>query len=146
MKFLDPNLELEWVDGRLWKVTAAFSYAVGAPDGNTVIRIEPNEVTDFASVPKFLWPWLPPTGWYGKAALLHDHLYRLGRIGTMIITRKYADDVLAEAMRVIEADRLLTFGAKRTELKDWLDRAFIYYGVRLGGFVAWNRYRKAEAA
>lgn len=32
-------------------------------------------VTDFASVPKILWSIFPPTGWYQRAALLHDYLY-----------------------------------------------------------------------
>lgn len=30
---------------------------------------------DFASVPRFLWSWLPPLGRYQRAALLHDWLY-----------------------------------------------------------------------
>lgn len=31
--------------------------------------------TDFASVPKFLWSIFPPTGFYQRAALLHDYAY-----------------------------------------------------------------------
>lgn len=34
--------------------------------------------TDFASVPKILWSIFPPTGYYQRAALLHDYLYAYG--------------------------------------------------------------------
>ncbi len=36
--------------------------------------------TDFASVPKWLWSIFPPTGFYARAALLHDWCYYRGAI------------------------------------------------------------------
>jgi hypothetical protein len=40
-----------------------------------VITIEAGYVTDFASVPKWLWSLLPPIGKHNEAALVHDYLY-----------------------------------------------------------------------
>lgn len=146
MKFLDEELDLAYIDGRKWRVKSDFSYAVGAPDGATVIHIGKGFVTDFASVPRLLWPILPPTGRYGKAVLLHDCCYQTGKIGDLIISRKYADDVLAESARVLAAQQMLTYGARHTEFWDWCARTVLYVGVRIGGWRAWGQYRRAQAA
>jgi len=52
--------------------------------------------TDFASIPKWLRWLIPPTGLYGKAAVLHDWLYRTG-----IVSRRRADFIFLRAMRVL---------------------------------------------
>ena len=132
------------MDGRQWRVTAEFDYHVGAPDGVTVVKVAPGFITDFASIPRVLWGLLAPTGWYGKAAVIHDACYRRGSIDGVAITRKYADDVLAECMRVLTAYALLDHGTRRGELKEILDHMVIYEGVRLGGWVAWNAYRRRK--
>lgn len=76
--------------------------------------------------------WLPggfkdPRG--DAAWCLHDKLYRDPPFG---MTRRDADRVMAEAMRV--------------SLVDW---AYIYLidwpGVRIGGWRAWNRHRQRDA-
>lgn len=81
--------------------------------------------TDFASIPRGLWNILPPIGSYDKAAVLHDFLYQ-----TNGVTRKQADDVLLEAMTVSGTSK-------------WV-RWAIYSGVRIGGWVVWNRYRAMQ--
>ena len=50
-------------------------------------------VTDFASIPRLFWRVLPPTGSYGKAAVIHDYLYRTGAF-----TRSICDGIFLEAM------------------------------------------------
>ena len=153
MKFLGP-LDMTYLGpgdpgyttGRTWRVTTPFEYAVGGPNSAIVVRCPVGQVTDFASIPRFLWAWLPPTGWYGKAAVLHDELYASGACGGQSVTRAFADGVLFEAMRVLEAEKLLDYGAKQSELRDWLDRRVIYWGVRLGGWATWNAYRSKESA
>ena len=52
-------------------------------------------VTDFASVPRFFWRLIPPTGKYTRAAVVHDFLYRTKGL----CTRSQADAVLFEAMK-----------------------------------------------
>jgi hypothetical protein len=112
----EDALELEYIDGKNWKVTADFYYDTDVPcAGGNRIKIPAGFITDFASIPKILWNILPPTAGYGKAAVIHDGLYR-----TMgLATRKQADDVLMEAMVVLGVD--------------WLTRQAIYWGVRVGG-------------
>ena len=88
------------------------------------ITVPAKYVTDLASVPRLLWNIVPPIGKYDCAAVIHDWLYQKGTV-----TRDQADAVLLEGMRV--------YGIKKSL------RAVIYAGVRVGGWVPWNKYRKA---
>jgi hypothetical protein len=80
--------------------------------------------TDLASIPQVFWRVLPPVGKYDAAAVVHDFLYQHNGV-----TRAQADATLSEAMAVLGTP-------------SW-QRAIIYAGVRVGGWVVWNRYRKA---
>ena len=80
--------------------------------------------TDLASIPRGLWNILPPVGGYDKAAVLHDFLYRNAPNNC---TRSFADGVLNEAMEVSGVGRFTRWA--------------IYAGIRVGGWVVWNRYR-----
>jgi hypothetical protein len=82
-------------------------------------------VTDFASVPRFFHRILPQRGRYSPAAVAHDWLYWSGRL-----SRKQADKVLYDL-------------ARRLKVR-WIDRQLLYWGVRLGGWVAWNAYREQQ--
>lgn len=96
-RFLDP-LILEYIDGHTWRLVDAFSYHTDVfPVNRTPIHIPAGFQTDFASVPKLLWNVTPPTGMYGKAAVVHDYLYRtLG-----VATKDEADSVFREAMEAL---------------------------------------------
>ena len=52
-------------------------------------------LSDFASVPRFFWRILPPSGWYRWAAVLHDFLYTYELSGC---SKAVADAVMFEAM------------------------------------------------
>lgn len=136
-KFLDP-LELEYLDGRKWLLKSQFDYHLGTPDGTEVVSVPEGFVTDFASIPRVLWNVLPPTGGYGKAAVVHDWLYQQrgvqcalpnGQTVVRYVDRAEADATLLEAMVVLGVGRVT--------------RQLIYRGVRVGGWVTWNRYRRA---
>ena len=133
--FLDP-LILEYIDGKKWKVVHHFDYAIGAPDGYPIVDVPAGFITDFASVPRILWNILPPTGKYGKAAVVHDRLYQdpylkmCADYPPFKVTRDFADLVLLEAMEVLEVG--------------WLTRWVIYLGVRTGGWMPWDKYRMEE--
>jgi hypothetical protein len=155
MKFLGPLVVMALDDGKNWELVEPFDYAVGAPDGATIVHCVPGDQSDFASIPQVFWSFgLSPTGWYEKAAFIHDKLYREGKIGEMVISRKYADDVLNEAMCVLRAAWVLEHGATkagypqcpRGEFRTLLERQIIYEGVRLGGWATWNGYRSKESA
>lgn len=87
--FRDP-LILEYIDGSNWRLQEAFTYQ---SEHVGLISVPRGFVTDFASIPRFFWRILPPTGKYGKAAVVHDWLYRSKRV-----ERKVADLVFLEAM------------------------------------------------
>lgn len=44
-------------------------------NGTDLIIVPEDFVTDFASIPRFLWSIYPPTGRYQRAAVIHDWLY-----------------------------------------------------------------------
>lgn len=139
--FLTP-LELEYIDGHIWELTAPFEYCVGSKDSNVKVIIPKGFITDFASVPKILWNLLPPTGSYGKAAVVHDYLYQHPWVTiydvpaqptwfrTELKIRKECDEILNEAMQVLNVGK-------------WT-RRMVYTGVRVGGWKPWNSYREKE--
>lgn len=118
-------------DGRTWKVVRGFTYHIGSKTSKNKVVIRAGFITDFASVPRIFWSIIPPTGRYGKAAVIHDWLYQhktdtkfdvLHKIFSK--ERKRADDIFKEAMQVLN-------------VKKW--RIFImYWGVRVGGWIAWT--------
>lgn len=86
--------------------------------------------TDFASIPRFFQRLLPEIGRYDAAAVLHDYLYQNGVLHGIPVTRADADAMLNEAMGVMKVPA-------------W-QRWAIYHGVRLGGWVVWDAYRKKD--
>ena len=77
-------------------------------------------VTDFASIPRFLWRIAPPAhGKYLWAAVIHDYLYRTPGAN---VTRKQADDIFLEAMVT-------------SKVSPWL-RNSIYAAVRFWGWTS----------
>lgn len=82
-------------------------------------------LTDFASVPRALWPIFPPHGKYTRAAVFHDWLYQFGPL-----SRLEADRAFLEAMQSLDVPLL--------------QRRLMYRGVRLGGGRAWSAYSKAR--
>ncbi len=95
-KFTTP-LTLTMLPNYRFEVAAEFTYHVGSLDSNHVITVKKGFKTDLASVPRILWFILPPHGYYGKAAVIHDYLYRTGKL-----PRKQCDDIFKEAMQVLK--------------------------------------------
>jgi len=105
-------LRLEYLNGRWWRLTEPLVYlsrTVAVP-----ITIPAGFLTDFASIPRFFWRLLPPTGPYGEPAVLHDYLYRMHRV-----SRLEADDLFLEAMARTRVSRPI--------------RTVLYWAVRLFG-------------
>lgn len=138
MSSFQTPLKLEYVDGSTWKVDAPFRYDVGAENSGESIIVPAGTSTDFASIPRLFWRILPPTGQYGKAAVVHDYLYQncglieesAGHI--RIYTRDRCDQIFLEAMTVLGVPK-------------WKRQA-MYWAVRSAGFVAWNGHAKRIAA
>jgi hypothetical protein len=125
-RFTGWPLTVEFIDGRRWRVHRDISYRTGAGEVSTV---RAGFVFDFASIPKVLWPLVPPAGdghnLYGLAAVWHDWLYKRRKIGGRTITRREADALFLEIMLYVG-------------VRPWLARA-MYRAVRLmGGLISRN--------
>ncbi len=119
-EFLDP-LCLTEVDDQIFQICDhPFRYQ---SDIAGLLAVPVGFKTDFASVPRIGVIYAMLGDCAHEPAVVHDWLYYAG-----LTTRAKADDVLFEAMEVIGVPA-------------W--RAFpIYWGVRLGGWYAWNDHRK----
>ncbi|MEY4386602.1 MAG: hypothetical protein RLY20_1885 [Verrucomicrobiota bacterium] len=124
--FTTPLL-IEFLDGRNYRLLAGFDYLTDIAQLGC-IHVPAGFLTDFASIPRGLWNLLPPTGKYGKAAVIHDYLYRC----CPHLDRKVCDQVLLEAMEVLGVS--------------WLTRKLIYRAVRVFGGFARKRITPDESA
>lgn len=95
-----------------------FRFEIGAEGSGYLIVIPYGFITDFASVPRFLWSWFPP--WEDKASVLHDYLYKKASGFSKLM----ADTIYLEAMRIQEDP----------SWKCWAK----YYAVRLFGKSSYN--------
>lgn len=112
--FTTPLQVTPLTDGHSWALTSPFQYHVGKFPSEFVIDIPQGFVTDFASVPRLLWALIPPTGKYGKAAVIHDFMYTYA-----IGSKALADYVFLEAMTVLQVGKV--------------KRELMYQAVRLFG-------------
>jgi hypothetical protein len=106
----------------VWKVVNGYAFV---DDQGIFSWVEAGTITDFASIPAFLWPSCghPRDPDIAAGAAVHDEDYRLGRG-----TRAASDKRLALAMTVLGAS--------------WWKRQKIYWGLRAFGWKAWNEYRR----
>jgi len=118
-QFTTP-LRLQFIDGKDWKLIESFEFHVGAKNSDEIIVVNSGFITDFASIPRIFWSIIGhPTGKYGKAAVVHDFLYRNG-----IGSRKKADLIFLEGMEILKVG--------------WLRRRIMYRMVRLFAFLSWR--------
>lgn len=122
--FDKAQVDIESGDGEHVVLLEPLTYT--SRDGES-ITIPIGTTSDGASTPRIFWRALPPFGPYWRPAILHDYLYQSGRF-----VRSKCDALLREAM--------LSCGV--SGFTAWV----IYTGVRMGGWVAYNAYRKKEAS
>ena len=126
----DDPVTLQFQDGHRWIVRAPIDW--DDPDHNWTVTVPAGFVTDLASVPRGLWPLMPPSGRYAPAAIVHDYLYQHQRVGDVVISRGYADSVLRRASGDLGVP--------------WRIRWPMYLGVRSFGWAIWRHYRGQDAA
>lgn len=90
-------LKLEYIDGKNYRLLEDFKYDTSI----ATVSVPAGFETDFASVPRALWWLMPPTGPYGKAAVVHDYLYRTYGYSSKIV----ADAIFYEAMKALGVKR-----------------------------------------
>lgn len=88
-------------DGKNWRLVEPFEYesSIGT------ISVPAGFKTDFASIPQAFWNILPPWGKYGKAAVVHDYLYRTPGAASKPI----ADAIFLEAMKALHVSWLVRY-------------------------------------
>lgn len=104
----------------VFRVLESFTYEVGAEGSGLYIHVPVGFETDFASVPRLLWGLFPPTGPHGKAAVLHDFLYRKSSGFSKVL----GDAIFLEAME--------TLGVS------WWRRTLMYWSVSYFGHSAYR--------
>lgn len=105
------------LSGRKFTVLDEYLAVVEIDDRILKIKIPAGFETDLASVPRILWSWIPPTGKYLRAAVVHDYLYCVQTVS------KAEADAIFKAM-----SRFFGVG--------WMRAQLMYIAVRIGG-----RYR-----
>lgn len=99
---------------RRWRLARPLIFRVGFYNGGLRVRVPKDFTTDFASVPRLLWPIFPPSGRWNRAAIVHDFLYSQPQV-----SRFLADAVFREAMAKLGVP--------------WWRRVVMYYAVRFFG-------------
>lgn len=90
-----------------------------------LILVPKNFPTDLGSIPVLLQNIFPKDGKAMFGYILHDYLYKTG-----IFTRNECDAVLEEAMQ--------SLGVVKWRRKS------VRVGLKVGGWVAWNKHRKGN--
>jgi hypothetical protein len=78
-----------------------------------VCRVPRGFKSDLATIPRFLWPVLPPDGDYQEAAVVHDFLYKQTEVPYWI-----CDSMFRHVMQI-------------SGVRLW-KRLLLFWGVRLG--------------
>jgi hypothetical protein len=123
--FTEPFNELQLKpkgDGKTFILTEEYSFYL-TENHNRIIRVPEGFESDGASVPKMFQWLIPRWGTHGKAAVLHDYLYR-----NRLVKRDRADKIMLDAMIILEVPK-------------WKRQA-IYRSVRLFGWCVYFQVRK----
>jgi len=119
---------------RTWEISKDWRFEL---NGQKYI-IPKGFVFDGASVPKFLASWLSPVGILLIGGLVHDYVYKYE------VLLKAGKKSTSEKMTQKEADQLfrdINIEQNGIHVLNWA----AYLALRSGGFVAWNKHRKANS-
>mgnify|MGYP000660478354 CR=1 FL=1 len=111
-----------WSTRKQWRLTSDLVVVVFG----IRFKIDKGTVADFASVPRFLVPLLPPDAVFSAASLLHDHLYQTGKT-----SKWFADAIFFDVLR-------------RGENITWLTAGVMWLAVWLFGWPAWAEHRRRD--
>lgn len=132
MSFIGLPLRLEMLATRraIWRVMSEYKYS----RGGFSVKVPTAWVTDLTSIPWWI-PFLRREGEHTPASVVHDVVYAKGTVmkgeKEVEVDRPFADkDVYLRAMEELNTPPLR--------------RKVIYWGVRLGGWYSWGRYRRKQ--
>ena len=118
-----PILTTSDKDG-LWYLVNDLIYQTKAGE---VITVPSGFDTDLASIPQIFHSIIPVNGRHRSPAIIHDYLYVI-----QDRTRSEADAIFLEAMESV--------GVR------WTQRYTMYWAVRIGGGLPWNKRTKDKHA
>lgn len=98
--------------------------------------------TDFASVPRILWPLIPPQGEAMPASVLHDYFYTVHPLGTPEGQEPRSTDMPMEEERLF-ADNLFRQHLMERGLAKWQVTA-MYKAVRWFGKFRFEHYGRSR--
>lgn len=101
------------------------------------IEIPSGFITDYASVPRLFWSWIPPWGEYGPAAILHDYLYD-NPAGLLVPNPDNPCSNTKPTRRI--ADKIFLIAMEQLDVS-WAKRTLIYQTTRCVGGPYYNKYR-----
>ena len=121
-----------WLLGsRKWEFAEDFEFGLNGEE----YVIPAGFKCDAASIPKFLHPFLSPTGLLLLGGVVHDYAYqhatllKANKKDTMgEITQKQADEIFLDINLKINGFYLVN--------------KLAFWSLRLAGFLAWNKHRK----
>lgn len=111
----------KWLGPRRFKLDTKFIYE----DVDIRVVVPAGFITDFNSSPRIIWSYFAPTDCL-EAGLVHDWLYA----NPNGLTRQQCDDIHRRILHLC--------GFRLTK------RNAIYTGLRVGGWVPWNKYRAQD--
>lgn len=83
------------LDDKWWETEGEFDYEIGRAGSGLIVHVPQGTRTDLATVPRALWPIVPPhLPQFAPAFVLHDYLCRWQGFERVI-----ADAVLYDALR-----------------------------------------------
>lgn len=115
-------------------------YAVRNPislrtQAGDIVTVFAGQQTDLASIPKVIWPLMPPDGPWAMAAVIHDSCYRTH--GQFVWYAHQGRSRAAPYVRA-ECDDILRQGMVALHVSAW-ERVTIWSAVRIGGGAGWGR-------
>jgi hypothetical protein len=119
---ISPPANRQFADGKQVFLLEDLRYNI--LNTNYEILVPAGFVTDYASIPRFLWPIYSPNDVYFKAAIVHDYLYWSKPCGKDDESKYQSDMILRIAMYEDKVNPLT--------------REIVYRSVRLFGGGAWK--------
>lgn len=142
-------LDTRWLDDNTFQVLSPFRFDYGELDSGFGVFVPSGTITDLMSLPKIMRAVVTRTTSGSIASVVHDIAYRTGEMHTYTtdprtpdtpeplrfgpsvkISRNMADVMLYDALVARDFNKVYA--------------SSVYAGLVVGGWVAWNRYRKQD--
>jgi len=114
---------------RDWEIVEDWFFKID----ETLYVIPKGTVVDGASIPKYFWAWISPTGILLIPAIVHDYLYSNRRL-------MLADRSMTAEMTQKECDKMFRDIAIDVNGLKFVNQ-IAYWALRLFGWFAWNSKR-----